>query len=364
MELMQASRQWSSRPQDERFLSLHELHSKAVASRQQSKAAVLANRHITVEPAADDEMNGIVVRGPQGNTVTPTHWSFGQLASLAGAPAGYMRELPAPMAADCLNYGLHQKRDVEEVGVLLTRNEQDIDLRAATGPRYGRIWNADVVGNLMQYVGDGVTGQWRVPGEFGKPVEVNRGNTTIYGSDRDMFVFLADEQNLVEVPGAGRNGETELLSRGFFVWNSEVGAATFGTATFLFRYVCMNRIVWGAQDVNEIKIRHTSGAPERFLEEAAPALDEYSRGSVKAITDGVLAARERRIDNVEEFLGRRFSLRMAKRANEQHLVEEGRPVETLWDATQAITAIARDIPNQNDRVDLERKAGDLMKLAA
>ena len=30
--------------------------------------------------------------------VTPTHWSFGQLASLVGAPSAYLRQLPAPLA--------------------------------------------------------------------------------------------------------------------------------------------------------------------------------------------------------------------------------------------------------------------------
>ncbi|TIS52861.1 MAG: hypothetical protein E5X11_15470, partial [Mesorhizobium sp.] len=31
-------------------------------------------------------------------TVAPTHWSFGQLASLVGAPATYLRQLPAALA--------------------------------------------------------------------------------------------------------------------------------------------------------------------------------------------------------------------------------------------------------------------------
>ena len=35
-------------------------------------------------------------------------------------------------------------------------------------------------------------------GEFGKQVEITRDNTTIYGSDRDMFIFLADEENRID----------------------------------------------------------------------------------------------------------------------------------------------------------------------
>jgi hypothetical protein len=69
--------------------------------------------------------------------------AFGQLATLAGAPAGYLRTLPTPLAADALNYGLQYNRDVEDVGLLLTAGDSKT-LRAATGPRYGRIWNDEV----------------------------------------------------------------------------------------------------------------------------------------------------------------------------------------------------------------------------
>ena len=39
-----------------------------------------------------------------------------------------------------------------------------------------------------------------VPGEFGGRVTVTKDNTTLYASDRDMFVFLADEENRIELP--------------------------------------------------------------------------------------------------------------------------------------------------------------------
>lgn len=370
--LMQASNQWASRPNDERFLSLDALHAHAVTQKQNSKAAVLANRDVQIEPVGDDH-KGLVAVGPQGQGVNMTNWSFGQLASLAGAPAGYLKTLPSEMIADNLNYGLHKNRDVEDIGLLLTRTKDaslepesvalsETQLRAATGPNYGRIWNADIVNHLRSVVGDGVTGDWRVPGEFGKPVVVNKNNTTLYAGDRDMFVFLADEKNLIEVPDP--KGGKRLMSRGFFTWNSEVGSATFGISTFLFDYVCMNRMVWGAQDVQEVRIRHTSGAPHRFNEELAPALDAYSRGSVKAIVDGVTAAQEKRIDNVDEFLAKRFGARTVSKLKDISLVEEDRPIETIWDTVQAVTAMAREIPHQNKRVELERQAGDLMALAA
>ena len=56
---------------------------------------------------------------------------------------------------------------------------------------------------------------------------------------------------------------------------------------------------------------------------------------------------------------------MAKAAAARHLDEEQKPVRSVWDAAQAITAIARDNPHQDSRIDLERKAGALLdKVAA
>ena len=201
--------------------------------------------------------------------------------------------MPAPIVADCLNYGLRFARDVEEVGLLLTEKGNDTsELRAATGPRYGRVWNAEVAGALVQRFGDGVTGDWRVPGEFGKEVVVTRDNTTLFASDRDLFVFLADERNRIEVPNR-RAGQSGRFARGFFVWNSEVGATTLGAGFFLFDYVCCNRIVWGARDYNEVRIRHTSGAPDRWLEEVEPVLVEYANGSAKPVLETIEAAQQK-----------------------------------------------------------------------
>jgi hypothetical protein len=43
-------------------------------------------------------------------------------------------------------------------------DDGSIVLRPATGPRYGRIWDAHVVDALVERFGDGISGYWRVPG--------------------------------------------------------------------------------------------------------------------------------------------------------------------------------------------------------
>lgn len=369
MELMHASKQWATRPNDERFTSLTELYGKVYAQRDASRQTVVSTRRIEVQPHEVDPIRGIQVVGPNGHPTTPTNWSFNQLAQLAGAPASYLRKLPAPIVADAMNYGLRFDRDVAEIGCLLTKEDMaseppHISLRAATGPNYGRIWNDEIVRSLMDKFGDGVTGDFKVPGEFGRDVPVTKANTTIYGSDRDIFIFLADEKNRIEMSDR-RDGRSGSLARGFFVWNSEVGSQSIGAAFFLFDYTCSNRIVWGAQEFKEIRLRHTSGAPDRWLEEITPVISAYSEASAAPVERMIKEAQNKRLgDDLDKFLANRFTKAEATSIKAAHEREEGRPIESLWDVATGITAHAKTIGFQDARVAMERQAGKVLDLVA
>ena len=368
----QASQQWISRPADERFTSLLDMQAFKTRIRENSQSKVLSSRKLAIEPASETGVpttSGLMVLDQSGHSSVPTHWSFGQLCSLASpgnSPASYFRDtsMPTPMIADCLNYNLRFTRGVEDIGVLLTQDDEVSELRSVNGPNYGRIYDADVVDALVDRFGDGVTGQWRIPGEFGKAVSVTKDNTTLFASDRDMFVFLADEDNRIEIPNrrAGRSGS---FARGFFVWNSEVGKTTLGADFFLFDYVCCNRIVWGADQYTEVRIRHTKGAPYRWLEEVTPVLREYAEASAKPVVEAIEHAREKRLgDELDAFLATRFGKTMVPALKAIHQTEEGRPIETLWDVTTAATAHARSLNNNDKRIEIERAAGQVLKLTA
>lgn len=366
--LFAANRQWRTRPEDERFTSLIDLQASVRRLADNSQSKVVSSRALQIIPGTD-AINDLQIQGQNGNPADLTHWSFGQVAQLAGAPAGYLRRLPAVMAADCINFGLHHAREVSEVGILLTRGERQpyqthapATVRAATGPQYGRIWDADVVDALVARFGDGVSGDWRVPGEFGKAVNITKANTTIFWCPNNMFVFLADEKNRIEIPNR-RDGKSGSLARGFFVWNSEVGAETIGIATFLFDFVCCNRIIWGAEEFREIRIRHTATAPDKWMDRVTPIIEAYAESSAEPTQRAIAAAQEKRIDDLDKFLNNRFTKKVAVEIKAAHQADEGRPIETLWDAATAVTAYARDIPYQDARVEIEREAGKILDLA-
>jgi len=368
------SSEWFSRPDDERFLSLTELHAAVKTRAERATTRTVETREVRVEASRDNaERLALIVPG-RDQPVTPTHWSFGQLASLVGAPAGYLRQLPAPLAGINLQHGLIEHR--AELMKTLETEDGRIELRAVTGPDYGRIWDHELVAAVMKIAGNG-TGdtRWKVPGlldwstmTYNPLVDITRDTTTLYASDRDVFLFLVDDLHPIE---AGRlpNGDPDLFFRGFYCWNSEVGSKTLGMASFYLRAVCMNRNIWGAEGFEEISIRHSKFAANRFAHEAAPALENFASSSPAPFMAGIKAARERIVarkdEDRETFLRKRgFSRGETEKIIATVLQEEGHPPASIFDFVQGITALARDKSYQDARLELEGKASKLLAAAA
>ncbi|GGN62386.1 hypothetical protein GCM10011349_46040 [Novosphingobium indicum] len=93
------SSEWFSRPADQRYLSLTELMAAVKGRAERSRTRTVESAAIRGEAHRDDPERLALVLPDADKPLTPTHWSFGQLASLVGAPAAYMRQLPAPLAA-------------------------------------------------------------------------------------------------------------------------------------------------------------------------------------------------------------------------------------------------------------------------
>ena len=364
------SSEWFSRPDDERYLSLGDLARSVRSRSERSRTRVVESALIHVEASRNDpERLSLILPGADA-PVAPTHWSFGQLASQVGAPAAYLRQLPAPLAAINLQYGLTSNR-AEQIKTLETDNGH-VELRAVTGPDYGRIYDHELVEAVQRIAGNGAGDtRWKVPGVldwstgiYNPRVDITRDTTTLYASDRDVFLFLVDDLNPIE---AGRlpDGSPDLYFRGFYCWNSEVGAKTLGMASFYLRAVCQNRNLWGVEDFEEISIRHSKYAANRFAHEAAPALEGFANSSPLPFVNGIKAARERIVARTDEdrsdFLrARGFSKAETGKIIERVLAEEGRPPESIFDFVQGITALARDKAHQDARLDMEGKAKKLL----
>ena len=376
------SMQWMSRPVDQRFLSLDALHAfkkkfweGSFQTRSESRSIEL----IAPEPKSPVDMHKLTVgvtidtgRIKDVREIAPTHWAFGQLAGLGKAPAAFLRELPSPLVVDVLGWRLRHAREVEEIKLYGGSTE----LYAATGPDYGRIPDFEVVEAVRQVAGDGLGSmRWKIPGVidwsthvYDPEAPVTLDSTTLYASDRDLFIFLVDDRNPIEV-GKLADGSPDLMFRGFYIQNSEMGSKSLKLAAFYLRAVCMNRNLWGVENFEDLTIRHTRLAPDRWLQQAVPALKAYADGSQAKLIAGVKAAKDAKVatdqEAAVEFLTKRqFSHAKAKAILEIGEKEEGRAPRSVWDIAQAITAHARAIPNTDDRLTQELEARKILDLVA
>ncbi len=288
--ITRASKEWFRRPADERYLSLADLrkatHERARISR--SKVIMSTSLYAEGESAAE---GSLWLHHRDIGTLSLTDWSLGQLATISRTPARWLRDVaqvPAGpiLAANALNLGLRYLAGCGENQMLTLDHGEEApkELRALVGRDYGRIYDHEVVALVEEVAAD----RWHIPAASYQARDPLRA-TTLYASDRDVFIFLVDEKNPVEV----RIGsDVRHLFRGFMVWNSEVGHHRLGILTFLYDFVCDNRMVHGAREVKELSIRHTKNGPYRFAREARPMLQAYAEASVSQVESELQRATE------------------------------------------------------------------------
>ena len=362
VNLMAASKEWANRPDDQRFQTLDALYEAVNNRRMRSTEKVAPIGKVTAEPDGNDIVLSTGIR-----KVNPSNWAFTQLAAAVRAPADYLRRLPVNTAVQCLNDNI-RVIETESYKFMTIVSEDGLGnnrLQAITGEHYGRIFDADVVQQARNIV-------TRTNGRFFNPKAYDRKTGTIapaglYASDRDVFMFLIDGGSFLDV------GPRAQLNRGFFLYNSEVGRRVYGMTMFYHNGVCGNHIVWNASGITELRIRHTSGGPGRFIQEAMPMLLSYVNESAAPDTAVIRKAMDYLLPvtkeaDILEWLtdqsktnNAKLTKAEAKGAYEAAIDEEGE-CRTLWNIVQGVTAHAREKAFVDARIELEQKVPRLMAL--
>lgn len=381
MELFKASEQWSNRPDDERFSSLDEMYQATKSYADNAQTSHLPYNDLRVE-ANEGEVQ---VTGKTGIFARLTHWSFGQLARVINAPADYLRSLPATLACQNVNHGLKAREDTGTQAELLFHKNGGLMLRSLTSDRYARIWNHSIVTRLRELEPKG----WSIPparpyknGQKGtRPAtaqDILKGNKSglsikegdliapagLYASDHDMFAFMVNENHPID------SGTGKPMYKGFFCWNSEVGASTFGLMTFLYDVVCGNHIVWGVKNVKEVRLRHIGNVDAKSTYQMQIELRRYAETSVGDIEMQIVRARKMQIESdKEKVLDKLFEKRVTSYKNlekafdlaEIHQDINGAPT-TVWGMVSGLTRLSQETPYTDERNMLDRQAGKLLEM--
>ena len=375
-EIMRASREWYSRPDDERFVSLYELRDHVQKRKLHSEVEIINVNHLEAtgkrqysdeQHYADDLSLSVKTSMHGWEQLTPTHWSFGQLCTKAQAPASYMRKLHPELASFNLNYGMQVLAPKEDAKLMVVRDNEAAtqELHCLTGKDYGRIWDEQVVEQVIA-MNEGAGNVWKVP-SASYMVKDPRRATTLYASDRDVFVFLVNENSGCEI--TDKWGKTHNMNKFIIVWNSEVGKTTLGATFGNYDFICDNRIIWGASNVRELRVRHSKFAPDRFATEMTPMLNQYAQLSADADARIYKAAMEIEVAKDEQGIktwlrGKGFNTSEQQRILRQGISDRGGELpSTVWELVSAGTAAARAIPHTDARVSFEKRASSLLDVA-
>lgn len=379
MELFKAANQWATRPVDERFASIQELYDATKGYADIARESSVRYSDIRVEADGSE----VRVAGKLGQYAKVTNWAFGQLSSIAGAPAGYLRQLPATLAAQNLNHGLKARVDATTEGRLLFHANGELLLRAAVSDRYSRIWNWEIAKRLLPLEPLG----WYAPIALANKLDPRKRIATeadirpssaawlkpgveispagLYASDHDVFAFLVNDKARVN------DGTSEGISQGIFVENSEVGASRFRLTAFGLRHVCGNHIVWGASNVREISIRHVGSNVYRWGGQLEAEFRRFSNESVAGLELKIAKAKKFTFagdkDEILDTLFKKLSiprvaLEQSYEIAEKHEDVDGAP-NTAWGLLQGLTRYSQTLSHTDTRTDLDKKAGKILEIA-
>lgn len=350
-----AHHEWATRPEDERYSSVVQLASAARARRFRTVEYVSDSPDLRVEATGTNSMQLVdVTREP----IAMTHWSFGQVATIAAAPAQYLRTLPAPIAADALNYGLRrQARQSHQM--FIERTASTPKALAVTSEKYARVHHDQLADRVLDLMVDHP--QWHLPlgyknGEWG----AERVPSGAYLGDRDMFLFLVDGNRDLDDPSDGGR-----LFRGFILRNSDVGAAALSLDLFLFRLVCGNHLIWGFQRLASFRRRHVGASVDVewgiSLDAVAKALDADTTADRMVLQRAVSRELGSTRETVIEAATARSQLSQKQATEAYELAEEyeSNP-RSIWGFVQGLTRLSQRSPWQDQRFAADRAASRLL----
>jgi hypothetical protein len=391
------SAQWATRPVSERFWSVQELRDYSKQQFDFSEELSVQNDDLLVACAPPKIDTSIECKGREKHDALDlllfagersallNHWSFGQLCTRLGAPANYFRTLPAEEATRLMNFEL-ERHGGGKVMVWMNRGQSGSTALAFTSNKYRRIPSYEVCEALLS-----LPSEWRVPparpsvaDPRARPATANdilKGNKMglsvkegdliapagVYGDDRSMFVFMVNEERPIEV------SQQEILYRGFYVQNSEVGHSALAVTVFDYVTVCGNHIIWGCRNVQECRIRHI-GERESVagkFQEAFGKIREFSNADTSRERSWIAAVRSKTLgkdrEAVVDFVHEKgiLSRRMAEEAwdcAEAHCEIHGAP-NTAWGFASGMTRLSQRSNYADVRNELDRSAHKVLALA-
>lgn len=391
-----ASREWASRPADERFASIDSLLTAAKSDRDMSQERDVAIRNLRFSSNEDGDLG---LSGKNGQFVSFTNFAFRQFLTRIGYPInGIVNDdgavIPAKLAEQVLNHRIQAQPDDMMVKLLAKKDDDNLfKIRAVTSDKYARFHDA----NVLPFVKTLSLSGWKVPParpafdgqpgtrpateddiiqlsqHSGKGLQVQVGDPIapagLYRGDRDMFCLLANDRDAEDDGNGGK------LMRVLIIQNSEVGYKSFSIFEALLQGICGNHILWGIQNISEVSYRHVGSAYDRIiaslmsLEERATSKRDLSR-ELDVIrwmrTNDLATDKNSMVESIYKMTTKEISQKDIKAAwdlAENHRDADGAPT-TWYGIANGLTRQSQTRTNMDDRLQLDKAVASIYDTAA
>lgn len=315
------------------------------------------------------EDGGLRIRKRNGDKAGAllNYHSFGQLyRSVCPDGSRTARQTPPELIAPVINYHLTHgaKADGKDAKLILGRmpGSDTYVTRAVVGPTYGLIHDADVLQALLQAI-DQVGNGWVCPEASHFGPRGQRRFLQAHICDSGMTVHLIDASHPIEFRRP--DGQVDVLYRAIQVRNSEVGTRGLMVRFVLVRYDCANLEIVNVLGEHKVYLRHTSGAPDRFMLKTVPAIERFAALPPHQVNEYLTRMYEMKLADTAEgaralltrkgFSGKLADLIVARAEADRHTV--GGSPYSAWGLLNAASANARDKDYIDDTIDAADVAG-------
>ncbi len=270
---------------------------------------------------------------------------FSQLCGRIGAPAAYVRSLPAKLQIACMNWGMTREK---QSALLRLAGGQ---VRAIVSDRYAALDDAlvlDVIGEVLDRAG--YLAECRV-------------RASAVGAHTLLRITMPAESTAV------RKGDT--IEWGLDIGNSEVGLRSVQVTPITYRLICTNGMrAWRSEAA--LRMRHV-GDPKRLyeqLKDAVPVAFAEARGDIEKWRRATEVLIDNALDEIEglrvfglgqaevQAVGRELATAnglLPAASSAQTILDALKVPTTAYDVANAVTSVARDRGDVATRLTLEEQ---------
>jgi len=296
-------------------------------------------KNLRMNPAGKLELNEIPATAPveKNGGLGFTDHAFGQLCGRLEIPAKYMRRLPSELRATCMNYDL-LKLGSQDAGKEFLIRAKGNAVRGILSDKYSRIDNNEIV-EIFNGLASDFQNQVR---EF-------------HIDDRGIWMKILIDDLRAWDP----SHRASELKMGLLIGNSEVGCRAVSVEPFVYREACTNDMV--TQMESSVRIQHIHIKPAQLRMMVAESMNKALKAGDE-VMDRFVKAYEETVDRPSDVIAALAAKRglSQEKTDAAKLAFAAEPMDNKFGVINAFTATARQL-NGDDRVDMERFAGSLLK---